>query len=69
MCLAKAGNVRHESDNNKETDRETIYIMITKSKIELHAEQWLKQHPDATPIEAFIAGYWRCTDAWCRKES
>ena len=43
--------------------------MSTKSKIELHAEQWIKQHPESTLIEAFVAGYWRCTDAWCRKET
>lgn len=42
--------------------------MNTKSKIELHAEQWIKQHPNATPIEAFVARYWRCSDAWCQKE-
>lgn len=43
--------------------------MSTKSKIELRAEQWLKQHPNATLIDAFVAGYWRCTDAWCGKET
>ena len=42
--------------------------MSTKSKIKLHAEQWIKQHPNATLIDAFVAGYWRCTDAWCHKE-
>ena len=43
--------------------------MKTKSKIELHAERWLKQHPNATLIDAFVAGYWVCTDAWCGKET
>lgn len=60
---------KKKSDKTKETDRETIYIMSTKSKIELHAEAWLKQHPNATLMDAFVAGYWRCTDAWCRKET
>lgn len=43
--------------------------MKTKSKIEIHAEQWIKQHPKATLTEAFIAGYWKCSDAWCGKET
>lgn len=43
--------------------------MSAKSKIELHAEQWLKQHPKSTLIEAFVAGYWKCSDAWCGKET
>ena len=43
--------------------------MSIKNKIELHAEQWIKQHPNATLIDAFVAGYWRCTDAWCGKET
>lgn len=69
MHLAKASNMRHESNHNKETDRKAFYIMKPKSKIELHAEQWLKQHPKSTLIEAFVAGYWRCSDAWCGKET
>ncbi|WP_424785333.1 hypothetical protein [Prevotella pallens] len=43
--------------------------MKIKSKIELHAEQWIKQHPNATLMEAFVAGYWRCSDAWCKQET
>lgn len=43
--------------------------MSVKSKIELRAELWIKQHPNATPIEAFVAGYLRYSDAWCRKET
>lgn len=43
--------------------------MNTKSKIELRAELWIKQHPNATPTEAFVVGYLRCSDAWCGKET
>jgi hypothetical protein len=69
MYLAKAGNVCYEPNHNKETNRKAFYIMKTKSKIEIHAEQWVKQHPKATPTEAFVAGYWKCSEAWCNKET
>lgn len=26
---------------------------------------WLQEHPEATPEEAFEAGWYACTDAWC----
>ena len=53
----------------KRWNYQIVFEMKTKSKIELHAEQWIKQHPNATLIEAFVAGYWKCTDAWCGKET
>ena len=28
-------------------------------------EQWLQEHPDATAADAFKAGWFACTDAWC----
>lgn len=28
-------------------------------------EEWLKEHPTATAEEAFKAGWFACTDAWC----
>ena len=30
-------------------------------------KEWLDSHPDATPEEAWLAGYWTCTDNWCAK--
>ena len=27
--------------------------------------EWLGKHPDATLEEAFEAGWYGCTDAWC----
>jgi hypothetical protein len=30
-------------------------------------EEWLKSHPRATLEEAWLAGYWTCTDNWCQK--
>lgn len=29
-------------------------------------EKWLREHPDATLREAFEAGWYNCTEAWCR---
>lgn len=29
-------------------------------------EKWLKENPDATLRDAFEAGWYGCTDAWCR---
>lgn len=28
-------------------------------------KDWLSKHPDATPEEAYEAGWLACTDAWC----
>jgi len=27
---------------------------------------WLQENPDATPEDAFKAGWMLCTEAWCR---
>ena len=29
---------------------------------------WLKDHPKATAAEAYEAGYFACTDAWCHEK-
>lgn len=29
--------------------------------------QWMRDHPDATPEEAYLAGYWQATTNWCNK--
>ena len=31
-------------------------------------EKWLATHPEATLREAWLAGYWTCTDNWCTKK-
>ena len=31
-------------------------------------EKWIQQHPNATIEEAWMAGYWQCSDNWCKKE-
>jgi len=31
-------------------------------------KKWLAQHPNATPEEIWLAGYWQCSDNWCNKE-
>lgn len=73
MILLSEGNnlLANEvcSTTPKRGNYQIVFEMKTKSKIELHAEQWIKQHPNATLIDAFVAGYWRCTDAWCGKET
>ena len=30
-------------------------------------EEWLKKHPDATPEEIWMGGYWQATDNWCNR--
>ena len=30
---------------------------------------WLLYHPDATQEKAYKAGYFQCTDNWCKKET
>ena len=27
--------------------------------------EWIAKHPEATLEEAFMAGWFACTDAWC----
>lgn len=39
-----------------------------ENKIERHASEWIKKHPNATLKEAFVAGYWKSCDNWCRKD-
>ena len=29
--------------------------------------KWIETHPGATLEEAWMAGYWTCTDNWCKK--
>lgn len=29
-------------------------------------EKWIKEHPNATIEDAWMAGYWQCTDNWCK---
>lgn len=31
-------------------------------------EEWLQQHPKATPMEIWNAGYFQAVSNWCRKE-
>ena len=28
--------------------------------------EWIAKHPEATLEEAFVAGWFACTEAWCR---
>lgn len=28
---------------------------------------WMQKHPEATPEQAFEAGYWIFCDNWCKK--
>lgn len=30
-------------------------------------QKWLAEHPDATPEEAWEAGYFQCATNWCNK--
>jgi len=30
-------------------------------------DEWLKKHPKATPEEIWEAGYFQCSENWCRK--
>lgn len=30
-------------------------------------KKWLSEHPDATPDEAYEAGYRQSTDNWCKQ--
>jgi len=32
------------------------------------ADEWLEKHPDATPKEAFVAGYWAECDNWIQQK-
>lgn len=36
---------------------------------EVQMEEWLNRHKGATLKEAWKAGYFQCTDNWCRKET
>ena len=29
------------------------------------ASEWIREHPDATPVETWLAGYWKSTSNWC----
>lgn len=40
-----------------------------EGKLERIAFEWLNKHPKATLVEAYKAGYLRCTEAWCNKET
>lgn len=40
--------------------------MIMENKIRQLASEWVKKHPKATLEESFEAGYWCCTDRWCK---
>ena len=31
----------------------------------IQMQEWLSKHQDATPEEAWVAGYMTCTDNWC----
>ncbi len=31
-------------------------------------QKWLAEHPDATPEEAWEAGYLQCLKNWCKKK-
>lgn len=39
-----------------------------ESKIDRLASEWVKKHPKATLEEAFVAGYWKSCDNWCKHE-
>ena len=30
-------------------------------------KEWLDEHPNATVEEAIEAGYWICSDNWCKQ--
>lgn len=36
--------------------------------INKQAEDWLRDHPKATPVEIWLAGYWQSTDNWCNRK-
>lgn len=45
----------------------------TKNKNEMadinkQADEWLRDHPKATPREIWLAGYWQSTDNWCSRK-
>ena len=40
---------------------------VTMADISKQAEEWLSEHPDATPKEIWLAGYWKSTDNWCNR--
>ena len=29
-------------------------------------EKYLREHPNATPEEIWNAGYWTCSENWCK---
>ena len=39
-----------------------------ETKTERIASEWVKKHPNATLKGAFVAGYFRSTDAWVNHE-
>lgn len=68
MRLAEADNKLHESNDNEETYRKTIYAIIVENKLDRIASEWIKKHPKATLEEAFKAGYLRHVEAWVKNE-
>lgn len=44
------------------------FINIMENKIERLASEWIKKYPNATLKEAFVAGYFRSTEAWIKRE-
>lgn len=43
-------------------------IVIMENKIERLASELIKKYPNATLREAFVAGYFRSTEAWIKRE-
>lgn len=33
-----------------------------------YADEWVKAHPNATPKEAYLAGYWQECDNWVKQK-
>lgn len=48
--------------NLKKNQNETKMADVSKM-----ADEWLSEHPDATPREIWLAGYWKSTDNWCNR--
>lgn len=46
-----------------------LILFVMEGKLDRIAFEWLNKHPKATLVEAYKAGYLRCTEAWCNKET
>lgn len=36
--------------------------------IRKQADEWTRTHPEATPTDIWLAGYWQATDNWCAQK-